>query len=290
MVGPLCLLQIHAHPDDEASKGAATMARYVDEGIRGVLVCCTGGEEGDVINKEMDRPEVKENLASIRRGELEDSLKIIGYHQLYLLGYRDSGMPDTEANARPDNFANAPLSDAADRLAAIIRAERPQVVVTYGEDQSRYPHPDHLRVHDITNPAIARAADPSWHTAAAEPWQVDKLYYSHGFSRRRVLAMHGWFVDRGEESPFEEWASKISEDHDNKVTTRVEVANWLSVGREALLSHRTQVPPTGHWFRITVEEMAKLHPWEEYQMANTLVGVGPKDAYGFEVDLFGGLR
>ena len=290
MVGPLCLLQIHAHPDDEASKGAATMARYVDEGIRGVLVCCTGGEEGDIINKEMDRPEVKDNLGEVRRGELEDAVKIIGYDQLYLLGYRDSGMPDSEANARPDNFANAPHDEAVDRLATIIRAEQPQVLVTYGEDQSRYPHPDHLRVHDITAPAIERAADTKWQTGQNEPWQVSKLYYSHGFSRRRILAMHQWFLDNEQESPFAEWASKIADDHDSKVTTRVNVAEWLTVGREALLAHRTQVPPSGHWFRIPLPEMAVLHPWEEYQIATSLVGAGAVDEDGYETDLFTGLR
>ena len=284
----LSLLQIHAHPDDESSKGAATMAHYAAEGVHGVLVCCTGGEEGDIINKELDRPEVKENLAAVRRAELDEAVRIIGYDTVHLLGYRDSGMPKSEANARSDNFANAPADEAVDRFARIIRQERPQVVITYGEDQSRYPHPDHLRVHDITGPALDRAADPCW--TEGDPWQVSKLYYSHGFSRRRLLAMHGWFTERGEDSPFSDWLSKIAEDHDIKVTTRIHGADHLGTMRRALLAHRTQVDPTGFWFKVPEEEMRLRHPWEEYQLAWSRVPAVQRDAEGFETDLFDGLR
>src|SRR4051812_22753545 len=107
MPEPLCLLSVHAHPDDEASKGAGTVAKYHAAGVRTVLVTCTGGEEGDILNPAMDRPEVRERLAEVRREELAHAAKVIGYDEVVLLGYRDSGMPETEANARPDNFANA---------------------------------------------------------------------------------------------------------------------------------------------------------------------------------------
>jgi mycothiol S-conjugate amidase len=127
---PLCLVSVHAHPDDEASKGAGTVARYAAEGIRAALVCCTGGEEGEILNPAADTPEVRADLQAVREAELRASADAIGYARVYLLGYRDSGMPDTEANARPDNFANAPLDEAVGRLVAVIRRERPQVLVT----------------------------------------------------------------------------------------------------------------------------------------------------------------
>ena len=91
----LCLLTVHAHPDDEASKGAGSIARYHAEGIRTVLVCCTGGEEGDILNPAMDKPEVRENLHQVRMKELEQATKVIGYDEVVLLGYRDSGMPES---------------------------------------------------------------------------------------------------------------------------------------------------------------------------------------------------
>ena len=146
----LCLLCVHAHPDDEASKGAPTVARYHAEGVHTVLVCCTGGEEGDILNPAMDTPEVRADIGRIRMAELKASTDIIGYDDTVLLGYRDSGMPDTEANANPASFGQAPLEEAVEKLVAVIRRERPQVVITYGEDHSGYPHPDHIRVHDIS--------------------------------------------------------------------------------------------------------------------------------------------
>ena len=155
-----CLLSVHAHPDDEASKGAPTVALYKVEGVRSVLVTCTGGEEGDILNPAMDRPEVRADLHGVRLRELEAAAAIIGYDEVVLLGYRDSGMPGSEANARPDAFANADLDEAVDRLVSIIRRERPQVILTYPDDQDGYPHPDHLRVHDISLPAWERGGRP----------------------------------------------------------------------------------------------------------------------------------
>src|SRR5258705_13770721 len=106
----LCVLTVHAHPDDEASKGAGTIAKLHAEGVKTVLVCCTGGEEGDILNPAMDSDEVKANIGAVRMEELAESVRIIGYSDLVLLGYRDSGMPDSEANKNPASFAQAPLA------------------------------------------------------------------------------------------------------------------------------------------------------------------------------------
>ena len=124
----LCLLAVHAHPDDEASKGAGTVAKYQSQGVHTVLVCCTGGEEGDILNPAMDTPEVRDNLHAIRMDELRRSAEVIGYDEIVMLGYRDSGMPGTEANANPASFARADLDQAVGRLVAVIRRTRPQVI------------------------------------------------------------------------------------------------------------------------------------------------------------------
>ena len=199
----LCLLCVHAHPDDEASKGAPTVARYHAEGVRTVLVCCTGGEEGDILNPAMDTPEVRADIGRIRMAELKAATDIIGYDETVLLGYRDSGMPDSEANARPDSFAQAPLDEAVGRLVAVIRRERPQVIVTYGDDQSEYPHPDHLRVHEISVLAFDAAGDPDRFPEAGPPYAPAKLYYSV-WSGERFRQIHAKFEELGLESPFDE--------------------------------------------------------------------------------------
>ena len=261
-----CLLTVHAHPDDESSKGAGTVARYHDAGVRTVLVCCTGGEEGDILNPAMDRPEVRADLESVRRKELDEAARIIGYDEVVMLGYRDSGMPDSEANARPEAFANAPLDEAVGRLVEILRREKPQVVVTYGDDQKGYPHPDHLMVHDITMPAVEKAADPDSYPEAGEPHQVTKVYWTT-WSRARMVSMHEKFLELGLESPFDDkWFERESQDH--RITTRVSTEGYGDVRWDALLAHATQVDPTSpFWFGLPKDVAGAIHPWDEYVLA-----------------------
>ena len=287
---PLCLLSVHAHPDDEASKGAATVAKYAAEDIRGVLVCCTGGEEGEILNPAVDTPEVRENLHAVRMQELRDSVETIGYEKLYMLGYRDSGMKDTEANARADNFQNAPLDEAVERLVRIMRAERPQVIITYGDDSKFYPHPDHIRVHEISGPAFEAAGDPNAYPDSGEPWQPLKMYYT-GWSARRIRALHDAFIARGEESPYAQWFDRegFDERAADHFTTYVDVSDFLHKRREALLAHRTQVDPTGFWMRLPDDVVREVFPWEEFVLARSLVDTGVADGE-VEDDLFAGLR
>src|SRR6478609_2029127 len=167
-----------------------------------------GGEAGDILNPEADSEEVRADLAAVRRRELDEAVRIIGYDELYLLGYRDSGMPDTEPNAHPDNFAHADLDEAVGRLVEIIRSARPQVLIGYGRD-GVYAHPDHVRVHETTVLAFEPAGDPDWYPELGTPWQPLKLYYTSGFTRERISSMHEWFVEQGEESPFSKWIERI---------------------------------------------------------------------------------
>ncbi len=284
MAPPLCLLTIHAHPDDESSKGAGTVARYHAEGVRTVLVCCTGGEEGDILNPAMDREDVKANIAAVRGEELERAAAIIGYDEVVMLGYRDSGMPDSEANASPEAFANAPMDEAVGRLVEIIRRERPQVVVTYADDQQGYPHPDHLRVHDITHPAVERAADPEWYPEAGDPWQVAKVYYSI-WSKKRVELTHAKYLELGLESPFsDEWLDRPWQDE--RITTSIDITGYANVRLDALLAHATQVDPESpFWFGLPRDVSEGLHPYDDYVLAESVV-----DAPTPEDDLFAGVR
>lgn len=279
-----CLLSIHAHPDDEASKGASTVAKYKTEGVRAVLVTCTGGEEGDILNPVMDLPEIRADLAAVRKRELEVASALIGYDEVILLGYRDSGMPDSEANARPEAFANADLDEAVARLVEIIRRECPQVILTYGDDQQGYPHPDHLRVHDISLPAFERAGDPSYRPDLGEPFTPLKMYYSV-WSRARVEATHNKFVELGLESPFsEDWFTRPSQDE--RVTTSIDIGPWFDVRLEALLAHATQVDPeSAFWFGLPREIARSVHPFEDYILAHSRV-----ETQLPETDLFAGIH
>src|SRR5215471_1851246 len=147
---PLRLMAVHAHPDDESSKGAATMARYVRSGVD-VLVCTlTGGERGDILNPAMDRPEVRADLPAIRRAEMEAARQILGVSQQFL-GFTDSGLP--EGDPLPPLpagcFALEPLESAARPLVQAVREFRPHVMLTYDENGG-YPHPDHIKCHEVS--------------------------------------------------------------------------------------------------------------------------------------------
>jgi len=278
----LSILTVHAHPDDESSKGPGTINLYSSQGIRTTLVCCTGGEEGDILNPAMEREEIKEELASVRLAELDSAAAIIGYDEVVMLGYRDSGMPESEANDHPEAFANADLDTAVGKLVAVIRRVRPQVVMTYPEVQNRYPHPDHLQVTAISIPAFERAGDPDWYPEIGEPFEPLKLY-APIWSRQRLLLTHQAFLDRGLESPYDEkWLS--GRDRDDRISAMIPVDN--AVRRKALLAHATQVDPESpFWFGLPDEVQDAIHPFEEYMLLRSKV---PTEE--LEEDLFAGLR
>jgi mycothiol S-conjugate amidase len=295
---PLCILTVHAHPDDESSKGAGTIARYHAEGIHTVLVCCTGGEEGEILNPALDTPEVRARIADLRIEELTKAADIIGYNEVAMLGYRDSGMAGSESNANPASFAQAPLDEAVGRLVAVVRRSRPQVMVIYGDDQSGYPHPDHLRVHEIGAAAFGAAGDPDQFPEAGAPWQPEKLYYTE-FSVARFQEVHQKFLDLGLESPFdEEWRKRWEGIPVVPVTTSIDISDYADVRGEALLAHATQVDPKSpFWFGLPPEVMRTIHPYDDYRLASVVTAEGaivwkPKDATVDEVetDLFAGIR
>ena len=297
MSEPLVLLSVHAHPDDEASKGAPTVARYHAEGVRTVLVCCTGGEEGDLQNPSLREPgqpfhgltpeQEKAMLAELRPSELAASAAAIGFDETIMLGYRDSGMAESPSNENPESFHQADLNEAVGRLVEIIRHERPQVILTYGDDQSIYPHPDHLRVHDISVPAFDRAGDPDWYPEAGTPFQPSKLYYTT-WSMSRMVAVHEALLRLRGASPYDEkWLDRPNQD--DRITTRLEVRPTLGARTAALRAHATQVDPTeAFWFGLSDDELADVYPYEDWILARSLVGDIPA-VDDVEDDLFAGI-
>ncbi|MGZ4121532.1 MAG: mycothiol conjugate amidase Mca [Actinomycetota bacterium] len=281
-------MQVHAHPDDESSKGAGTTAKYAAEGVRCVLVTCTGGEAGDILNPTVDTPDVRADLPAVRMRELQEAVEILGYGSVHLLGYRDSGMPETEDNRRPDNFWNADIEEAVEKLTAIIRSEQPHVIIAYGDDHSSYPHPDHIRAHEIAVTAFEAAGDPARFAGAGKPFQPSKLYYT-GWPVRRIKALHDAHVRLGIESPYGERLEGLTGESDHLFRTRIDVSDFLDKRRAALLAHRTQIDPESFWMALSDDVLREVYPWEEYILARTLVDPGVS-AEGYETDLFAGLR
>jgi mycothiol S-conjugate amidase len=290
MIPPLRLMAVHAHPDDESSKGAATMARYVDEGVDVLVVTCTGGERGSILNPALQgRPEIETNIAEIRRKEMDRAREILGVRQNWL-GFVDSGLPEGDPlPPLPEGcFALQPLDVAVERLVREIRQFRPQVITTYDENGG-YPHPDHVRCHEISVAAFDAAADPDAFPDAGEPWQPLKLYYDVGFSAEKFTALHEALLAHGLESPFEEWRARREKWSDKlrppKVTTRVPVGDWFERRDQALLAHATQVDPNGWFFAVPLDIQREVWPTEDFELARSLV-----DSELPEDDLFAGIR
>src|SRR3954449_2859605 len=93
MAEKLRMMAVHAHPDDESSKGAATTAKYVAEGHDVMVVSLTGGERGSILNPAMDRPDVLENRTDRRGEEMARAAKTLGVKH-HWLGYVDPGLPE----------------------------------------------------------------------------------------------------------------------------------------------------------------------------------------------------
>jgi mycothiol S-conjugate amidase len=283
----LRLMHVHAHPDDEASKGAATTARYVAEGVDVLVVTCTGGERGSILNPNMDRPDVLANIATIRRQEMDAARRILGIRQEWL-GFVDSGFPegDPPPPLPAGCFALESIDAAAAPLVAAIRRFRPHVVTTYDENGG-YPHPDHVMCHTVTVAAFDAAADPGAYPDSGEPWQPSKLYYHHSFHRERTQALHDQMLRRGLESPYEQRLAEWKPDpqHERRITTRVWCADYFPVRDRALLAHATQIDPDGPWFAVPLDVHQAAWPTEDYELVRCLVDTElPED------DLFAGLR
>ncbi|GAB2598752.1 mycothiol S-conjugate amidase [Paractinoplanes abujensis] len=287
MAEQLRLMTVHAHPDDESSKGAATMARYVAEGVRVMVATCTGGERGSILNPKMDRPDVLENISTIRRAEMDRAREILGVEQSWL-GFVDSGLPEGDPlPPLPEGcFGLQDPQTAALPLIKLIREFRPHVMTTYDENGG-YPHPDHIMCHKVSVAAFEAAGDPEQHPELGEPWQPQKLYYNSGWTRARMLALHEGMLAAGLESPYTEWLEKWSDrdDRGDKITTRVECGEFFETRDEALRAHATQVDPDGFWFKIPLELQQKVWPTEDFELARSLV-----DSPVPESDLFAGIR
>jgi mycothiol S-conjugate amidase len=288
----LRLLAVHAHPDDESSKGAAATAKYVDEGVEVMVVSCTGGERGDVLNPAAQLAVDEHGITEVRKREMAAAAEILGVQHVWL-GFEDSGYP--EGDPKPPLpagcFADLPLTEVTPALVRVIREFRPQVVTTYDENGG-YPHPDHIRTHEITMAAVSAAADPQYFSGDLEVdelpiFQVQKVYYNHQFSKRRIEVMHNALIEAGIESPYGEWLASWDDrpENDLRITTRVPCADYFEVREAALTAHATQVDPDGLWFAMPLEMQKTTWPTEDFELAFTTVESNtPED------DLFAGLR
>ncbi len=263
------LLLMHAHPDDEAISTGGVMMKAKAQGHRVVLVTATRGEMGEIYN--MDEAASRPRLGEIRAAELKAAGEILGVDRIEFLGYRDSGMVDTAGNKDPRSFHQARLDEAAGKLAAVIRDERPDVVVTYAED-GVYGHPDHIKAHHVTNSAFD--------LLEREGWAPRKLYYT---AIPRSM-MEAFMKQMPEEAQRQNTNMRIAGTPDELVTTRVDVHDYVDRKRRAFAAHLSQNDPNS-WFTTMASQIYELaFGTEYYQLARGKPGPAmPED------DLFAGI-
>jgi mycothiol S-conjugate amidase len=285
MTEPLRLMCVHAHPDDESSKGAAMMAHYRSSGAQVMVVSCTGGERGDILNPALqDSPEVARDITQVRRWEMAEAARILGVDHVWL-GFVDSGLPegDPPPPLPAGSFGLTPLAVAAEALVRVIRQFRPHVVTTYDENGG-YPHPDHIRCHEVSVEAYHAAGDPKRFPRAGDPWRPSKLYYNQTLSRGRIVAFHEAMQRRGLDSPYAEWIARWEERGERAITTKVPCGDFFETRDRALLAHATQVDPAGSWFSVPMDLQLEIWPTEDLELAHSQVEVSLPES-----DVFAGV-
>lgn len=283
----LRLIAVHAHPDDESSKGAATYAHYIEAGAEVLIVSCTGGERGDVLNELVARdPKSRRDLAGLRRDEMSRARDIIGFDHTWL-GYQDSGLPDEGEPVPAGSFADIPVEVSAEALVRVVRAFRPHVMITYNE-MGGYPHPDHIRCHEISKLAWELSGDAESYPEAGAPWTMKKMYYESIFNAERITSMLETLKARDPESPLAAQLAELSERfalRPSDATAKIEVGRFFERRDEALRAHASQVPPDSAFFFWPNDLQREAWPFEDYRLAASRVATS-----AYEADLFQGIE
>jgi LmbE family N-acetylglucosaminyl deacetylase len=262
------LFLVHAHPDDEAAATGGVMMRAHERGHRVVLVTCTRGEEGEIYN--MDEESSRPRLAEIRTEELRKAGEILGVDRQEFLGYRDSGMAGRPSNQAPGSFHLARLGEAAERLAPLLREERPDVVVTYTPDGT-YGHPDHIKAHQVTVAALR--------VLATEGWEPAK-FYLHAIPRGLMAKMAERWRESGQPVP----DIQVEGVPDTEITATVDVRELAERKRRAFAAHLSQNDPKSFFLTMADQIFESAFGYESFVLAGGRLA--PRRA---ESDLFAGI-
>jgi N-acetyl-1-D-myo-inositol-2-amino-2-deoxy-alpha-D-glucopyranoside deacetylase len=295
------LLEVHAHPDDESITSGGLFAMSADRGIHTVLVTCTGGELGEIVDPALE--EVRPRLAEVRAGELRAAGKILGIRDIEMLGYRDSGMAGAPENAYPGSFASANFEEAAARLTGLLRKYCPDVVATYDQNGG-YGHPDHIQAHRITVRAMDLVADPAFRPELGAPWQPKKLYYT-ALSRSRLMKFADQVETLGITGEFAARIKALAEEirkrrmmpegnaapteipfgvPDEMITATIDARDYIDRKVGAMRAHRTQIKAEAWALTAPPDLLREIWGWESFIRARSFV-----DAPAKETDVFAGI-
>ncbi|OYV64950.1 MAG: hypothetical protein B7X07_04820 [Actinobacteria bacterium 21-64-8] len=285
----LTFVAVHAHPDDEASSTGGLFRQLANEGVRTVLVTCTNGECGDALDGA--KPDADHHdgdvVAAMRAVELDRAVAILGIDRLVRLGYRDSGMMGWPQNKDVDSFWATPVDVAAQKLATVLREERPQVVMTYNA-VGFYGHPDHIQAHRVTLAAIALLDyEPTLYFNAVPEsimvtWRA-RWAEEERLQREADLAA-GRAVEEEAELLTEEGEPLNMATPDDEVSVRVDVRAVADAKFDALAAHASQISES-FWMKMGRERFRDEMRYEWFVRATNPLGLS-----GSAEDIFVGYR
>ncbi len=210
--------------------------------------CATRGECGDVAPELLDG---YVDIAALRSAEVACAARVLGLAAVHFLGYRDSGMAGSPDNQHRGALVQAAPDRVAGQVAALIRALRPQVVLTFGP-YGGYGHPDHIAIHHATRAAFDAAGDEARYAEqlrdSLAPWATDRLYYpTFGVRLLRAGIAVGRLLGRdprhgGQNGDID--LQRIA-DEATPVTTAIDGGAYLAQKERAWRCHRSQLGGTG---------------------------------------------
>ena len=260
------VLAIYSHPDDEGQV-TGTLARFVSEGDAVTLVCATRGEVGEISDPSLGTPET---LGYVRELELRASMAQIGFSDVRLLPYRDSGMDGTPENDDPRSLHQQDADTVVEELVGIIRDVRPHLVFTW-DPTGGYGHPDHLAVHKHAVAAFDVAGDANALPDAGEAWTPQRLYWS----ARTMKRFAGIFMEmekRGlldEPIPDErrERFEKALAEPDPPFSVISDVSEFVEQKRAASGMHKSQFGENSMFSRIPDDLRGQFFAEERFYQA-----------------------
>ncbi|HQU00266.1 MAG TPA: PIG-L family deacetylase, partial [Acidimicrobiales bacterium] len=272
-----------------ASSTGGLFRQLANEGVRTVLVTCTNGECGDALDGA--KPDADHHdgdvVAAMRAVELDRAVAILGIDRLVRLGYRDSGMMGWPQNKDVDSFWATPVDVAAQKLATVLREERPQVVMTYNA-VGFYGHPDHIQAHRVTLAAIALLDyEPTLYFNAVPEsimvtWRA-RWAEEERLQREADLAA-GRAVEEEAELLTEEGEPLNMATPDDEVSVRVDVRAVADAKFDALAAHASQISES-FWMKMGRERFRDEMRYEWFVRATNPLGLS-----GSAEDIFVGYR
>lgn len=236
---PKRLLLSLAHPDDESFGWGGVIARYVSQGVTVDYICATNGDRGTVDDRYLDQ---YGSVAAVREAELDCASQVLGFRQVYKLGYCDSGMMGSADNSNPDCLWQADEEQVVAQIVKIIRETQPHVILTF-DPFGAYGHPDHIFMHRATTRAFHAAGDPQQYPDAGPAYQPQKLYYSN--LQRVILRMGIWVARLKRQDPRRLGVNKDLDlveilNHVPPAHAIIDVRKWYDIWDKANACHASQ--------------------------------------------------